>query len=580
MALSTLPKLRETAEQALVEAGYRPEIAAEQMKNHGKIEELLAKRAVIDDLLSGKSQKEAYGIEQFTNDFVTLSSLERHSDCAYEGVHLQNYIWSRVPHCPFKRFQESFCCPDQFVVPPFQLQKPNRVNFRAGMNFQTMSLRGCVVSPERISDTFAKRSGLCNFDDTDTPLTRLQKKNDAIPALKLMFASAEPLQRGNQRLLRVIIPSAECAQEYEASVPTSAVGTILHTRENGARQHEEKRSGKRMPQKPRTLVPSCFQSAYAALRKTAHERKGYDIEQLELVRLREELRRLVHRFDMEWATKKERLIAEAYDIIERGHASLEHAISPDKVKAHSRLQRSSELLQKPNSSAAMATFVGALNDLEKRIDRFVPIEGHNEEDRLVLQRNIVREEIGIKDVRRSVEDAAEVYQDEPSIRTPWKLGIDERTLKHLSLQPFTTFAGRMLEKLVILKKAVSEQRTEDAQAALIQMHIIGKFQAIRTCFEHIKFWLANEQSIPIEQIRQFVGKLNNIIAGHQIYPDINVEGYEQPFQEIQQKIREIEQKLSQYAEKSMPPEEHLAMEQRLRKYLDTFDLEEIVRRLP
>ncbi len=587
MSLSTLTfeKLRKHSELDLRDAEHRATVAAEQENTRTEIGELLDERAHIEELASTQEQRESYGVEKFNNDFTMLRTCQSDRNCPHEGEAFRNFVWSCVPHCPFKRFQELFCHEHQFAVPHFTIQPNKRLWFTPGTNFHQMSLAACQVSPDRISDDFAQNTGLCTFEDSDTPLNRMEKKKKAIPRLKLMFESAVPLQKGHQRILQVETPHPLTEKRYGATVPEQAVGTILYTRENGAHRNGNVADGKHAPPAPRRLIVSHFTSAYAALRKTAHEREGYNVEQLELLRLKDEIAALNRRCDREWkgnatAEQKQTITADALALLDRGHQLLEHCVNHCKISADVRIARCGELLTKKNVGGAMATMVGTLNDLGHRLEPIAPMQGHNDQDRITLNRHITEQELLIKDVRRNIADAAHGYNGDANITNATMLGIYALDLSRISLQPLRTYADRISEKLVMLDRALLKHDQEKAKQSLVQMHVIGKLQAARTCFEHIKLWIAEGRCVPVDQVQQFVGKLNTIFAKREVYPEMTIDGYEEPFQDMQNKLEGIQQNLVQYAAKPMTGEEHKEMEQWLRDYLDTFDIEEIVKKLP
>ncbi len=580
MPLSTITfdKLRESNERGLTKAEFQPGIAAEQDTEREAIGALLDDRAHIESLASTQEQRESYGVEKFHSNFVMLRTCLPDENCTYEGEEYRNFIWSRVPDSPFKRFQELFSRTYQFVVPRFEIHAKNRVVFPAGTNFDQMSLEACQVSVDKIPDELAQKLGLCCFGNKDSRLERLEKKKAMpIQTLKLIFSSAAPLQEQSQRMLQVQEAQPEMEELFKTTVPPKALGTILYMRENGKGRAPQKKNA---PEPPRDLIPQHFASAYRAVRKTAHERASYDTEQLKIVSLKQELAALILRCDRKWKSEKATIIEGAQKLLERGHQELEHCIKHCKVSADLRIVRCGELLMQANVSAAMATMVGALNDLQKRLDPIPNIGGYNEEDRFALQGHITEQEILMKQFRRDVEDAAGVYNGDPAITNATELGIFACDLSRVSLQPLRTYADRISEKLVLLDRALLTNNQTTAKQSLIQMHVIGKFQAARTCFEHIKLWIAEDCHVSLNEVRRFVDRLNTIFAKREVYPDITVEGYEEIFNDMQKKILGIAQRLTRYAASPMSADEHKAMAQWLREDLKTIDIENIVKELP
>jgi len=578
--------LRESNMKALAKAGNLPGVAAEAENKHARIAILLDRRAHIEDLASGQSQRQAYGIEKFHKDFTMLRTCQSDPNSPHEGEHYRNFIWSCVPHCPFKRFQELFCHRHQFVVPHFTIQPNKRLWFDQGTNFHQMSLAACQVSPDRISDDFAQSTGLCTFEEGDSPLVRLEKKKAAVPTLKLMFESAVPLQQGHQRLLQVETPHPLTAKRYGTSVPEEAVGSIVYTREHGAQGNGQTPAKKHAPPAPRHRIVSHFTSAYAALRKTAHERSSYDTEQMELLRLKDEIAALNRRCNREWRgkiadEKKDALVAEAQEMLTRGHQLLEHCVNRDKCFADTRIGRCGELLTKHNVSAAMATMVGALNHLAHRLEDVAPKEGHNDQDRITLQRHITEQELLMKELRRNIEDGGRNYTGNAEITNATQLGIFACDLSRISLQPLRTYADRISQKIVDLDRALLIHDEAAAQQSLVQMHVIGKFQAARTCFEHIKHWMVDGRPIPLSEARQYVDRLHTIFAERSVYPECIVAGYSEAFNTMAEATEELRALLQRYTQQPIHDGAQTeSIDKHLHAFLDRFDIEAMVRALP
>ena len=168
MAL-TFDVLRNRSNAAIEANEARLQIPSRRSYARHRLQTLLDRRAEIEDLASTQDQREAYGIEQWHAEFVRLDGREDAEE-----------IWSQLPTCRFKRFQELFC--RSRIV-------PSCMDCMKRQDFDALPLSACLVSADRIPDEFAESVCLVAFDESDKPYDRLKKKHDAIPQLKKLWES-------------------------------------------------------------------------------------------------------------------------------------------------------------------------------------------------------------------------------------------------------------------------------------------------------------------------------------------------------------------------------------------------------
>ena len=604
----TFDTLRERNEQALDRVNYAPDVDISTLTAYQRrrVQQLLGDRTDLEDLASTQDQRESYGIEQWHNQFVRLRDLPQHPDSTLEGDRLRQHIWDAMPNSRFKRFQEAFSYPHQFIVPAFNIGERNSVTFVGHQNFNTMSLEPCLVSADRISEKLAVDLELVEFDENDErrPYQRLQKKAqpEAIARLKKTWESAVPLQQGHHRILTIQPSSAAVNDRYpDTEGPSNAtVGTILYTREeeNGRQQAQEQND------RPRQLTVQHFPSAYAAHRKTFHENHAYRREIDQLSQLQDDLRALNGRLDRDWKrdtseTEKGEMRTEAQESITQCRELLSACENKYKVQAHDLLEHINDLQDssnKTNVGASLAKMVAVINRLQSRFEEMYPKGGFNEQDQMVLEAQIQNHERGIRRYRDNVQRNADVVHDglqlfngnglSPDQVDSQSRGVLRRMhihpddLKGIRLRPFTTYAGRLREKHDALDDALHERSLDASQDAVVQMHVIGKFQAMHTCFEHVKRYIIDGEHLPISRIRDFVHHLRELFSTYQVLPDHIVAGYEGTFQHMRDELERIEQGLEHYAKQDVDVSERTEIYKRLKAYLEQFDIEEMVMELP
>ena len=600
----TFEELRERNENALVRVNYAPDrdFSALTAYQRRRVQQLLSDRAHLEDLASTQNQREAYGIEQWHSQFVRLRDTATHPDSTLEGDELRQRIWDAVPNSRFKRFQQAFCHPHQFIVPPFRVHKGNRVEFTGNPDFNIISLEPCLVSPDRIPEKLAEDLGLTEFEESDRgdPYERLKKKAEpaAIVRLKKIWESTVPLQRGHHRILAIQQSSATVNARYpDVTGPGKELaGTILYTREeeNGREQ------ARAATEPPRQLSVQHFRSVYAAHRKTLHEAKEYNREIDQLGNLQAKLQLLNVQIDREWKKEtpeeeKDRMLSEARTLIAQGHKLLAACENKYKVRADDLLAGLTELgpeKHKQRISASLSKMVAVINRLQSRFEEMYPKGGYNKQDQMVLESHITRHERCMRQFRNHVEQNAPVLDNglalfggkplsEPQVETQTtgvlrRMHIHPDDLNGVRLRPFSVYAGKLREKWSALGSALRARNQHGAKDAVVQMHVIGKFQEVRTCFEQIKQYIIDGERISIARIRDFVHHMNGLFSTFQVLPDHIVTGYEGPFIHLRDELERIEQGLAYYANRDIDVGTRAEIYKRLKQYIEQFDVEEMV----
>ncbi|KKW40014.1 MAG: hypothetical protein UY90_C0091G0005 [Candidatus Peregrinibacteria bacterium GW2011_GWA2_54_9] len=259
--------------------------------------------------------------------------------------------------------------------------------------------------------------------------------------------------------------------------------------------------------------------------------------------------------DREWKKEtpeedKDRMLAEARTLVAQGHKLLAACENKYKVRADDLLAGLTELgpeKHKQRISASLSKMVAVINRLQSRFEEMYPKGGYNEQDQMVLGTHITRNERCMRQFRGHVQQNAPVLDNGLAL-----------------------FGGKPLTEPQV------ETQTTGAKDAVVQMHVIGKFQEVRTCFEQIKQYVIDGERIPIARIRDFVHHMNGLFSTFQVFPDHIVAGYEGPFTHMRDELERIEQGLAYYADRDVDVGTRAEIYKSLKQYIEQFDIEEMV----
>jgi len=602
----TFETLRERNDRSLNRLNYAAgvDISRYSSNQQARIEHLLRSRDTIDQLASFEGQQEEYGADDWHRTFIRLGDETMASvhGLPYEGEQLRNFVWNALPNSRFKRFQELFCKPANFVIPHFTVDAKKNVIFENVHALNEMSLKGCLVSADLIPDKFAEDLKLCDFAGNERdPVGRLKKKHAAIQKLKLIFESAEQLQPGHHRIQRIAHPGKDADARYSVEGPDpSIVGTILYTREqeNGRNGTSKKR---KEPKKPRKLIVQHFDSAYAAHRKTDHEQLVHMRETDTLADLKEELGAFNEKLNREWKADTDEALkaamhSEAILLIGNANAILAPSVNRQKLEASEFLQGAMPLADARQISATMSKITASVTRLETRLKIMRPIGGFNTQDQLVLHERLRTDEKRLKTFRSHLARNAHVLRNgvllfgESELSQAQllsnvtgmehRLEADVSSLAKVELEPLQTYARRIQAEYALFHDALVKRDREAAIAQAIKMHVVGKLQAARTCIEHIKGFTVNAERISLSKVREFASTMQGICGAREIFPDRTVESFEEPYAELSESIDTIAGKLAAYDEEEGDLEAKTALYEELTEYVDTVDVESILSRLP
>ena len=604
-----LQETRIRANETLVESSEgqaKGRLMARIRYARGRTQELLTNRADVENLASTQAQRSLYGgdegAERWQRDFVLLRDLHENAHVNVEGEVLRHFVWSKVPNSRFKRFQELFVRPEHLAVPRFEITKDGDVEFGA-VDFNAISLLGCLVSADRIPDDLAESLKLCDFtEENGDPFARLQKKADIIPELKKIWESTRQLQKGHHRLLAVEEPLPDVDSLYPGirGPDPSVLGTVLYVREHENGHTMQTRAKKAAPP-PRNLVVQHYESVYGAYRKTKREEITYDREITALTEMAGDIAHLNRRIDTQWmdASLRDELRSTAGTIGLRCIDLLKKCENKYKIQARDLIEKFVDLKDasdRENVTVALSRMVAAINRFSKRFEDMDPKGGYNQRDRMVLKRQITAHEKGLGDYRTALEAASTHILNglallNPAVklsdaqRSSNVLGVERRLdlspdrLSPVQLRPFRTYRDALGHEYAGLHAALEDRDRNGAIDQAIKMHVIGKYQEVRVCFERMKECTLDPENIAVSNIRTFVTTLRNIFAERQIFPDHTVPSYAAPFDAMCRNLKAIEDRLAWYEGSDLDVSHRTEIYKKLKSYLDTFDIENIVRSL-
>ena len=442
-------------------------------------------------------------------------------------------------------------------------------------------IEACIPQADQIPDELAEELGLVTFAEGDAPEDRLHKKEDisCTTHLKEIIERSQPLSPGNFRFL-----------ELED-------GRLLYTRE----EPNGRNRGRIGPPK---LMAQVYSSVYEARRKTLHQQESYDSEMPILSEMKVAIQRMNSRLNREWKpgtpeADKQALWQEVQQTLAHWHDRLRLCTNLFKVQARSFMGTIASLSYeqgKKHISARMSQMVATVIRFERRNKDIFSKDGYNQKDYRMLHQKVLDHEQWLVTFRTNVQRGAQeldtdsllfsedqlgafqIDQHAASLRR--KMGFSKEDLDEVTLEPFRTYAKRLQEKCDVLDQALLGRNREAAKDTVVQMHVIGKFQGVRRCFEEIQTDILDPGHAPISLIADKIKRMREYFDHKQIDPLRSVPGYEDSFREMSQQLAHIESTYLDGAVNDMDIDARTPLYRELKEYLDTFKPEEIVRQLP
>lgn len=524
-----------------------------------RLAKAVAARIELESLARTSAQRQAYGEERFNAGFVRLIEIAPPPGSNLKATDIRTALWKALPNSKFKRFQEAFCDPHNYVVPKYEISREGRVSYPRSTALKELSVQPCLVSPDRITDELAISLGLLTEATlaVRSPIRRLREKAtlEVIGKLKAIWDEARPLSERDFRIL--VIDSADQNR-----------GTILYTREDVSGRVERCAP----PGGPARVNPATtqhFTNSFGAYRKTLHAKNSYDTESETLSNLLVSVRSLLRRLGVDWRREtppetKARIATEVIDTIEQSIQALSRCHEFNKVRAEKLLTTVRDLRDsrgRVNPAVVASRVAHALHALERRIGEAVDKIGYNERDRVLLRGSNLKEAQTLSLNRVALLRESGRVLRQSVLFSARKLSPDQLArevdrcvskvlptvaeLKSVRTRPLLSFANAILEGETELRRALTDRSPIDTRKALVKLYICTKLCATQVVLERIKENLASREAIPVGSISRLVRELNEVLEAR-IFPKLRVERHEEAFSLLTQGVAELSKLLEQY----------------------------------
>lgn len=200
---------------------------------------------------------------------------------------------------------------------------------------------------------------------------------------------------------------------------------------------------------------------------------------------------------------------------------------------------------------------------------------YNERDGMVLRREIDRSEqvfslLRARLAQSTPENAAAIAQEQTF-----------HALRGVRTAPFRTYAEKILAvQSAHLAPALQQGDADGCRDGLVRAYVIAKFQEVGSGFERMKARMLTLEHLQVFEVKQLADDLAQLFRSIDIFPGRTVEEYVQPFEALCGELATIQRGLARYEGQQLDAEGRRALFERFRKYLEQFNLEEIVRSLP
>jgi len=540
----------------------------------------------IEEAASASSQRVTYGLERWNSQFVRLERVVSPPHCALSDEQLRDRLWSMVRPGIFKRFQEIFSDPHNYIVPKFTVSNTGMISFVGKPDTSRLSVAACLVSPDRIQDELAESLGLLTFtrNESRNPTARfLHKARDesAIQKLKLIFDSSRTLGDSDFRVLLIQRPGPDVLGRYpelKGHFPAGLHGSILYSREDFSDriQSEKPAFG---PARTIPKIVAYFSGLPPAERKTLHARQGYDIEQDVLESLSISLDKAARKLG-EWRKnssddEKSEIKREVTGILSESEKTLDKAVNAKKTEARDLLGRVRDIkdsLKRPNPLITAQATRESIGKLQNRVKETHDKGSFNERDRMLLRTTCEAQSGILLRFEKKLSSAAALLDEgtvvaagplhddrKPSIENEARVRKimndivpDEGQLKRVNARPFSTYANLLRLNCAELREALLSGNTEGARVAIIKMGVVGKMFSVSNIIDSAKEDFITSRRMNISDLAVDLVKIENALKSQHVdidAPSENKElrGYLDRLKVLQVAALDVKRKLEEQA---------------------------------
>ncbi|MCB0338560.1 MAG: hypothetical protein KDD53_03100 [Bdellovibrionales bacterium] len=595
----------------LTRLGYDASIGVEGLPaaKHQRASQLIAVQRGLQALAVPSAQREIFGSEtDYSAKFISLAGLESHPDSRLEGARLKNHVWAslrqsegRRPSAEllrFLRFQELFSV--DRVVPPFAIdRRSGKVSFPNAKENGSLNIFGTTISPNEIPDKLVEDLKLADLKAfKGDPDGRLMAKGslEVVLGLKLIFQCARQVLVGRERVLLICEPTAsdlalipEAYRDRVRLPDPSIIGKLLIVR------------GIPGTTSGRKCSVQFFEDPHKALRSVRYIESGYERENKQLTGILAEVRALNHELDQGYRKgisdqRKADLIGNAEKLLIRCARMLEQSRDYGKIKAQTFLYAARSLrdrLDRLNPSASMTRIAHACKALQDRLEQARSKESHKHTDGRTIFHEISLNEAVVRDFDRKIVAVAKTRDDSsPKTTSLEALGVHRALLDSVTLSPYSVIAEKIARKCEALDKALSSDDRDAEKETFVQIHMLRKFMDLYSMVALQQRWASialyridhaetiNTQAL-FTGLKEMVDALSKEYDPRQIFSEHTVsEAYRAPYYELQQMVRSMRGRFSHYKENPPNLEQLEGILKKFYEFLDGFDIENRVRRLP
>ncbi|RMD84510.1 MAG: hypothetical protein D6808_06905, partial [Candidatus Dadabacteria bacterium] len=553
-------------------------------------------------LATSGAQRRFYGEKRWYRKFIRLEEVEKRY-----GRETVRDVWRALPQSRFKRFQELFCHPLDRIVPRFSIE-PGKIVFSQDPN--TLSLAPVLVHPSRIPNSLVKSLGLFTVAKGRGcgVVNQMRKSSlETVNRLKLIWECAELLEAKNGRVFCLTDPTDAVKSRYPVSGDLSSLkGGILVVREVG----RESVGGEDI----RRLSVQFFRTGHSALRRVIYAHEGYCREAAALegaiasLVYAEDVLRRHYRKEMP-SEEKERIRSEVKNIFRSAFDVLRASIDRHKVEARELIGWLATLrdqLGRTNIWAGILKVKGALKRVHRRLWEMRAKGSYLWRDLKALQSEIGITKRALKAYAGRIRNAAEVLGSDLSLfkenisqrqRDGQVKGvlarckIDPESLPGMRVAPYATAKEKLSREYGRLVDALYEGSREKSHESLVRMYMIVKFCAVFELFERMKvdiflglISLRNGTTSPagiLFDLKRKNRALRRAYNERRVIPSHTIsDEYAEPFSALKKGLEDVEKGLDFYVRRNPSPEEAQQILKNFKRYLEKFDIGEILASLP
>ena len=570
------------------------------------LQRALTKQQTIDQIASPDTQRARYlqsTGRAWGQDFMSIREVRFMTIAGLTGDRLIEHLWKELPNSRFKRFQELFSDPENFLIPRIT-DGATGVSFLTAHELNNCSVLPCLISGDRLPSKLLQDLGLVAWPNRNPNALRVLQTKSSTPVLdglKAIFDSTRSVGSRNQRVRLVGQPTNGEGTLYPTATPLPAklLGSVLILRDDGGADIERSKDRNAPWQPPRKVV-QFYPTVYAAYRKTSHETRGYDAEIAKVRDLSIDWRALNSKINEQWRRdtppeEKADLRAELTSLANRTRAALGKVTNAQKKKADEFFTKIDVALQNgdKNIGKMLTQMVAGATRLERRIETIPYKSRYNEEDRLLLKDTINSHIKRLKDFREALPKAAETlateiakpaglfnteYATDRERQTAAKslvrrMGLPVSGIQHMDVRPFLAFGRLLALDHTALVAAVERQDPHEARKALARMEVITKLQRGNHAMEWLRKEKAAETPRPASVLESEAHAFHNSVSNRVIFPGTSSPEYDAEYHIITERIRGIVDELKKDTRGELAPAAQEELTQSLERFFYEEDLE-------